>query len=259
MDLDHAAVAAALATAERTATPIDPLTESYPGITATDAYRIQQIGVERRIADGAAVRGYKVGLTARAMQQMMGVNEPDFGRLLDDMVLADRDELATATLCTPRIEPELAFVLGTELPEGRITPADVVRATEFVVPCLEVIDSRFHGWKIRFEDTVADNASSARVVLAGSAARLEELDLRYMGCVLRRNGEVLETGASGAVMGHPVNAVTWLVNTLRGLGTPVDAGTIVLPGSMTRAIDVGKGDTVTATFAGLGHVSARFV
>jgi 2-keto-4-pentenoate hydratase len=240
-------------------TPTAQLSTRYPQMGVPDAYAVQAHNVGARRAQGARVIGYKIGLTSAAMQQMMGVETPDYGHLLDDMFIAEPTPIDTATLVQPRVEPELAFVLATDLPLRRVTVADVWRATAFVMPCLEVIDSRYSGWQITFVDTVADNASSALVVLGGApCAPTAVPNLAGLGVVLRVNGQVMETGALGAVMGNPANAVAWLASELASHGVAMHAGDVVLSGSPTRAVDVGAGDHVEASIEGIGTITARF-
>lgn len=258
-DDQRAAAALALAAAERTATPIDRLTDTVHGIEVDDAFAIQRLQIDAKVQAGATVRGYKVGLSSRAMQQMMGVNEPDFGHLLDDMFIFEGDAISVANLCHPRVEFEVAFVLGDGLRGPGCTVADVLRATEFVMPSIEVIDSRFHGWNIGLCDTIADNASSAALVLGGRKVPVEHLDLRTLGVLVSRNGELIDTGAAGAVLGNPAVAVAWLANKLATFGMDLPAGSVILPGSCTKAHDVVAGDVVLAEFAELGAVSVRFV
>jgi 2-keto-4-pentenoate hydratase len=257
-EAERAEAAEALAAAERQRVPIGPLVEGWPAVEVDDAYDIQLRNVRRRLGAGAHVRGHKVGLTSRAMQEMLGVDEPDYGHLLDDMFVHESGEVRAGDLCFPRIEPEIAFVLGEALHGPGVTVADVLRATAFVVPALEIIDSRIRDWRITLPDTIADNASSARAVLAGRRMSPTSLDLRLVGVVLRRNGEIVETGATGAVLGNPVLAIAWLANKLHQFGTGLQAGEVVLPGSCTRAVDVAPGDRIRADFDGLGHVAVRF-
>lgn len=251
--------AAALARAEHDAQPIAPLSERWPGLTAEDAYAIQQINIQRRIEGGAAIRGHKVGLSSRAMQEMMGIDEPDYGHLLDDMFVFEGESIALDTLCTPRVEIEVAFVLGQSLPGRSCNVADVLRATEFVLPSIEVIDSRIQDWKISLGDTIADNASSCRAVLGGNPVRLEDLDdVRDIDAQLCIDGAEVARGSSGAVLGNPATAVAWLARKLAGFGVGLEAGHVVLPGSCTAAFSVARGSTVRAEFDRLGPVEIQF-
>lgn len=255
---DRNQLADRLADAERLRVPIDPLTMTHPDLDVVDAYEIQLCNIRRRTDGGAAVRGHKVGLSARAMQQMFGVDEPDYGHLLDDMFVAEASTIEAEALLQPRVEVEVAFVLGAPLRGPGCSVADVLEATAFVLPAIEVIDSRIRDWKIALPDTIADNASSARVVLGGRRTTIDSLDLRTVGAVLRRNDTIVETGAAGAVLGNPATAVAWLVNKVHTFGVTLEPGHVVMPGSCTRAVDVATGDVVRADFDQLGHVTVAF-
>jgi 2-keto-4-pentenoate hydratase len=244
--------------AETDSAPITPLSTRHPDADIDDAYRIQLAGIRLRVEAGDVVRGHKVGLTARVMREQFGVDRPDFGHLLGSMFHPEGEPLPVDALIAPRVEPELAFVLNAPLRGPGVTVADVLAATAFVLPALEIIDSRIQDWKIGIVDTVADNASSARVVLGGTRTRLDEVDPRLIGVVLRRNGEIVETGASGAVLGNPAQAVAWLANTICGHGGSLAAGDLIMPGTCTRAVDMQPGDTVRADFEHLGHVGVSF-
>jgi 2-keto-4-pentenoate hydratase len=257
-DTERRAAADALAEAERTRIPIDPLTTQWAEIDVVDAYEIQLANIADRLKAGALVRGHKVGLSARAMQAMMGVDEPDYGHLLDDMFFFEGDAVPAGRYLYPRVEVEVGFVLGAPLSGPACSVADVLAATAFVCPAIEIIDSRIRDWKIRIADTIADNASSAGVVLGGRRTPLAGVDLRTIGAVLRRNGEIVQTGAAGAVLGNPATAVAWLANTVHRFGVSLEAGHVILPGSCTRAVDVRPGDVVRADFDVLGPVSIRF-
>jgi 2-keto-4-pentenoate hydratase len=257
-DTERRAAADALAEAERTRIPIDPLTTQWAEIDVVDAYEIQLANIADRLKAGALVRGHKVGLSARAMQAMMGVDEPDYGHLLDDMFFFEGDAVPAGRYLYPRVEVEVGFVLGAPLSGPACSVADVLAATAFVCPAIEIIDSRIRDWKIRIADTIADNASSAGVVLGGRRTPLAGVDLRTIGAVLRRNGEIVQTGAAGAVLCNPATAVAWLANTVHRFGVSLEAGHVILPGSCTRAVDVRPGDVVRADFDVLGPVSIRF-
>jgi 2-keto-4-pentenoate hydratase len=252
------AAAAALLSAYEHGTPSEPITELWPALTLGDAYRVQLLQVEHWRRQGRTVRGLKVGLTSAAMQRMLGVSEPDFGHVLDHMLIGEHETVQVGRFLQPRIEPEVAFVLGRSLKGPGVTAADVLVATAFVVPCLEIIDSRISEWRIGLIDTVADNASSGGVVLGARAVAPAAIDLSRLGCNLWVNGAIAQTGASGAVMGNPVHAVVWLANTLGALGTTLEEGHVVLAGSCTAAVPVSPGDTVMTTFSTLGSVTIRF-
>ena len=247
-----------LAAAERDRAAVPPLRETYPDLDAVDAYQIQLLQIRDKLAAGARIRGHKVGLSSKAMQKMIGVDTPDYGHLLDTMFVDEGAVIPAADFCFPRIEIEVAFVLRRELPAPGCSVADVLAATDYVAPSLEIIDSRIEGWNIRLFDTISDNASSARLVLGGTKTKVEDVDLRTIGAVLRKNGEIAETGASGAVLGHPAIAVAWLANTVHSFGVTLGEGHVILPGSCTRAIDVVPGDVIRGDFDRLGHVSVKF-
>ena len=244
--------------AEREKTVLRPFTEKYPKIEPAESYRIQLALIEMKKADGAKVVGKKIGLTRKAMQKMLNVDQPDYGHILDGMVLQDGVVFRIGELIQPKIEPEIAFILDREIKGPGATPIQVLAATRFVVPALEIIDSRIEGWKIKLCDTIADNASSARVVLGSSPKRLDERDLKLVGMILEKNGDIVQTGAGGAVLGHPAVAVAWLANAVGQFGVSLSAGDIIMPGALCGAVDVGAGDLLQASFDGLGTVSVRF-
>jgi 2-keto-4-pentenoate hydratase len=251
-------LAARLRAAEDDRAPILPLTEEIPELTVADAYRIQQINVHRRKEEGGLVRGRKVGLTSLAMQQQLGVDEPDFGALFADMVVEEGDPIPVSELIQPRIEAEIAFVMETELQGPGVSSADALRAVAGALPALEIIDSRVADWKIKLPDTIADNASSARVVCGGRLTPLADLDLRTIGMVLSVDGAVAATGAGAAVLGNPIRCVAWLANKLGEFGVPLRAGDLVLAGALHAAVGVAAGVSVQAEFAELGSVTTRF-
>ncbi|MFD7263913.1 2-keto-4-pentenoate hydratase [Streptomyces sp. NPDC059874] len=247
-----------LRAAERRRAPVRPLTELYEGIDAQDAYEIQLLNVRHRThTEGARVTGHKVGLSSPVMQAMMGVDEPDYGHLLDAMELREDTPVPAAAYCAPRVEVEVGFVLGADLPGEGCTEADVLAATERVVPALELIDSRIADWRISIADTIADNASSAGYVI-GEGRDPRELDLKAVEARLHSGRETLATGRADAVLGDPATAVAWLARTVARYGVPLRKGHLVLPGSCTRAVDVAAGRTYTADFTGLGSVSLSF-
>jgi 2-keto-4-pentenoate hydratase len=257
------AAAELLWAAERDLAPVDPLTETYPAIDVVDAYEIQLINVRRKIAGGARVRGHKVGLSSPVMQQMMGVDEPDYGHLLDAMVLGQDAPIPAGRYCYPRIEVEIGYVLGSALPGADCTEADVLAATEYIVPSLELIDSRVRDWRIKLADTIADNASSAGVILGAERKAPADLaaagiDLSDIDAVLYQEDEEIARGNTSAVLGNPTASVAWLARKVADFGVKLEAGHLILPGSCTRAIDARPGTTFRAEFAGLGTVTARF-
>ncbi|MCM6772860.1 2-keto-4-pentenoate hydratase [Nocardia sp. CDC159] len=257
-DAVRSELAAQLAAAERDRVPIDPLIARYPDIDVVDAYEIQLINIRRRIAGGARIVGHKVGLSSKAMQQMMGVDEPDYGHLLAEMQVREDTPVAAGRYLSPRVEVEVGFVLGADLPGEECTEADVLAATVAYAPAIELIDTRIKDWNIALCDTIADNASSAGWVLGPQRVRPELLDITEIDARLTRNGEVVAEGRSDAVLGDPTIAVAWLARKVASFGVRLRAGDIVLPGSCTRAIDARPGDAFHAEFAGLGSVRLEF-
>ena len=260
-DMDTASVdkaADALLGAYATRIPVPPLTGSHPGLPVGDAYAIQLAQVAKWTAGGALVKGHKVGLTSAAMQRQLGVDQPDFGHLTDAMFLPEGVTADFGRFLQPRAEPEIAFVLGRPLCGPGVTVAEALAAVDFVLSALEIIDSRIADWKITLPDTIADNASSGAVVLGSRPVKPDTLDLGLAGCLLHRNGRLEGTGAGAAVLGSPVNALVWLANTLGPLGVTLEAGHVVLPGSVCAAIPFGPGDTVSAAFDRIGAVSITF-
>lgn len=247
-----------LLAAEKARKPIAPLTESDRGITVDEAYGVQLRMMEVKKSTGQVVVGKKIGITSRAMQAMLGVNEPDYGHILDGMVVAEGEMIRTVDLIQPRIEGEIAFILKENLQGPGVTLADVIRCSEGVIPALEVIDSRIMDWKIKLADTVADNASSARIVLGGKITPASGLDLRTVGMILERNGEIAATAAGAAVLGNPAQAVAWLANKLAAYKIPLAKGEVILSGSLTAAVPVAAGDFIRADFGPLGDVKIRF-
>jgi 2-keto-4-pentenoate hydratase len=252
MSLDQ--IAADLLDAYDTGKTLAPL----PGLTLDDAYAVQQLQARRRIADGHPVIGFKVGLTSLAMQQQLGVDQPDYGHLFSDMLHAADAPIPASRYLQPRAEPEVALVLGAPLRRPNLGVADVVSATAYALPAIEIIDSRITDWKITLVDTIADNASSGGLVLGQSPVALAGIDLSLVGCVFRRNGRIVQTGAGAAVIGSPLHAATWLANTLIARGVELEAGHVILTGSLTAAVPVQPGDTVTTTIDRLGSVTAVF-
>jgi 2-keto-4-pentenoate hydratase len=254
-------IAEVLRSAEARRQPVPPLVDAYPGIDATDAYEIQLLNIRRRLPD-APVVGHKVGLSSKAMQEMMGVDEPDYGHLLEDMRLDEGTPVAAGRYCYPRVEVEVGFILGDDLPGQGCTEQHVVAATAAVVPSIELIDSRIRDWKIGLPDTIADNASSAGFCLGTARVAPGDVDLKAIDAVLVRNGEQVAEGRSDAVLGDPVIAVAWLARKVADFGVRLRAGNVILPGSCTRAVDARPGDEFKATFshadAVLGDVSLTF-
>jgi 2-keto-4-pentenoate hydratase len=254
----RAELAAELAEAERSRVPMNPLTATNPGIDVVDAYEIQLINIRQRVAEGSTVVGHKVGLSSKAMQQMMGVDEPDYGHLLGEMEAFEDIPVHAAKYLYPRVEVEVGFILADDLPGVGCTEDDVLAATAAFVPAIELIDTRIKDWKIGLCDTIADNASSAGFVLGPQRVSPKDIDITAIDAVLTCSGEVVAEGRSDAVLGNPVTAVAWLARKVDSFGVRLKAGDIVLPGSCTRAIDARPGDVFVAEFAGLGSVRLSF-
>lgn len=248
----------ALASAERDRAPIEPLRHTYPGLDVVDAYEIQLRTIRRRLAGGARIHGHKVGLSSKAMQDMTGVDEPDYGHLLSDMQVSESSPVSAGRYCYPRVEVEVGFVLGAPLPGEGCTEDDVLAATEAVAPAIELIDSRIRDWDIRIGDTIADNASSAGYVLGPDRVKPSDIDLLAIDARLLKNGEQVAEGRSDAVLGNPVTAVAWLARKVASFGVTLEAGHVILPGSVHRAVDVAAGDDFEAVFDGLGSVRLSF-
>ncbi len=257
--MDIKAVATDLYGAEKSTTSIDPLTVTYPGITIEHAYEVQLRGVEMRCAqDSRRIVGKKIGLTSVAMQKLLGVTEPDYGHLLDHMLVMEGVPIPRSELLLPKVEGEIAFVLKSALKGPGLTIADVLRATEGIMPSIEIVDSRIRDWKIKLPDTIADNASSARFVLGSRLMPIKKFDLRLVGMVLEKNGEIMSTGAGAAVWGHPAASVAWLANRLAAFDISLEEGEIVLSGAITAAVDAQAGDFFHIAFQDLGAVGVRF-
>lgn len=250
--------AARLAQAAADRRPIAPLTDAVDDLAVQDAYAIARRIVDRRVQGGARPVGHKIGLTSPAVQQQLGVSEPDFGVLLDVMELPDGGAVEAGRFIAPRVELELAFHLGERLAGPGVTVADVRQATAAVQPAFELVDSRIEGWRIRLADTVADSASSAAFVLGGERRALDHVDTTAVTVRLRRGGEVVETGVSSAVLGDPCAAVAWLANALTGLGATLEPGDVVLSGACTRMVDARAGDAFTGDFGSLGEIGLEF-
>lgn len=253
----HKAAAQILFEAERNVKPAPQLEKTFPGMSIADSYAIQEAVLAKKLAAGAQLRGRKVGLTSKAMQAIQGINEPDYGYLLDNMFFADGDTIPVDRFIVPRVEVELAFILDKPLKGPKVTIQDVLRATEYVQPALEIVDGRTM-YPRRIADNIADNAASAGTILGGRPVRPMDIDLRWVGCLLYLNGVIEETGVSAGVMGHPARGVEWLANKLATFGTALEAGDIILAGSFTRTVPVKAGDTVHADFGKLGGISIHF-
>ncbi|MCX5591010.1 2-oxo-hept-4-ene-1,7-dioate hydratase [Alcaligenes endophyticus] len=258
-------VAAELEQSEQTGQQIKQVSLRYPNMSIDDSYAIQSAWVNHKLQTGRSVRGHKVGLTSRAMQLSSNIDEPDFGVLLDDMFYQDGQPLPAQRFIVPRVEVELAFILKHDLVGPNISLSDVLLATDYVVPALEIIDARFHqidpetGKTRTVFDTIADNAANAAVMLGGRPVRPDAVDLRWMGSGLMRNGIIEETGLALGVLNHPGNGVAWLANKLALVGSGLERGQVVLSGSFTRPVTAQAGDVFYADYGPLGTINCRFI
>jgi len=262
---DIAAAATQLYEAEKNRVQITPLTLNYADMDMDDAYAIQKAWVDRKIADGRKVTGYKIGLTSRAMQMAMNIDTPDFGVLLDDMAYVDGDSIRAADFTDPRIEVELAFVLKEPLFGENVTVEEVMAATDYVVPALELIAARSYrvdpatGYTRNVYDTIADNAANAGYVVSKTPVDPGGIDLRWVGAMLFLNGAVEETGLAGGVMGHPAHGIRWVCKRFAPHGIGLQPGQFILAGSFTRPVVVKAGDTILADYGPLGTIEVKFV
>ncbi len=238
---------------------LEPLTNRHADISIDDAYAIQQRMMKRRLDAGEKVVGKKIGVTSQAVMNMLGVFQPDFGWLTDGMIYNEGEAIEASSLIQPKAEGEIAFVLKKTLKGPGVSAADVLAATEGVMACFEIVDSRIQDWKIKIQDTVADNASCGVFVLGDRLVDVRDVDLATCGMVLEKNGEIVATGAGAAALGHPANAVAWLANTLGAHGIALEAGEVVLSGSLGIMVPVQAGDNMRVSIGGIGSCSVRFV
>lgn len=251
-------VAKELRTAEESRLAVPPICNRFGELTVADAYAVQLSNLDLRLAAGDQISGYKIGLTSVAMQTQLGVDQPDYGHLLASTGVPNGGAITAAELIAPRIELEIAFLLGRTLEGPGVTAADVLSATEAVFPSLEIIDSRIADWQIGLVDTVADNASSGRFVLPSRLTAVRNLDLRLVGGIMEVNGVLTSWSCGAAALGDPAAAVAWLANALAAYGTRLDAGRIVLSGALDKSVPVKVGDVVRADFDRLGSTSVSF-
>ncbi|RLL43742.1 2-keto-4-pentenoate hydratase [Oceanobacillus piezotolerans] len=244
--------------AEESKVVIPPLTETYPGMTVEEAYYTQLELVRHKVNEGAIIVGKKIGATSKAIQNMFGVEQPDYGHLLDYMMYVDGDEIELKNFIQPKVEFEIAFKLKKDLKGPNITVMDVLEATDYIAPAIEIIDSRIQDWQINFEDTVADNGSSAAAVIGGTPTKLDGIDLTHIGMVAYKNGDMIDSGAGAAVLGNPLRSVAWLANSLSKYDVYLKAGEVVLSGALTSAVEIEEHDTFTAEFDHIGSISVTF-
>jgi len=251
-------LALSLRTAEARRAPMQPLRSRLPNDGGASAYAIQRRNVEHAIRAGRRVVGRKIGLTSPAVQRQFGVEQPDFGTLFSDMVFGDGESVPFARLIQPKVEAEVALVLGRDIPMLDATLVDVIGATEYVLPAIEIVDSRIAGWDIGFTDTVADNASSGAIVLGAVPTALAGLDLKLVEMNLLQGGQPVSSGNGAACLGHPLNAAVWLARKLAAMGEPLRAGDLVLTGALGPMVEAHRGDEFVAHVTGIGSVRTRF-
>lgn len=254
---DHRRSAEALMRADAERRPIPQLSKTYPQMEIADAYRVQALWVEARIAKGARAVGHKIGLTSRAMQIASKMTEPDYGRILDDAMYNDGARIPADRFIKPRLEVELAFIMGEDLSGPGVRLYDVLRATEMVVPAVEIIDYRTDVPR-SITDTIADNAAFAAIVVGGRPVRPMDVDLRWVGATLSKNGVIEESGVAAAIMGHPASGIAWLANKLHAVDAKLRKGEIVLAGSFTRPVDIAAGDVINVDYGPLGGLAVSF-
>jgi len=251
-------LAARLREAQATGVPVPPIRDELAAGGVTQAYAVQQANTRHALAAGRRIVGRKIGLTSRAVQAQLGVDQPDYGVLLDDMALYDGEEIAPGLVLQAKVEAEVAFVIGRDLDQPCASSAEVMRAVEFVLPAIEIVGSRIANWNIKLLDTVADNASSGLFVVGNEPRRLGEVNLRLCGMVMERGGEEVSTGVGAACLGHPVNALVWLARKLVEMGEPLRAGDLVMSGALGPMVKAEPGDLFEARIEGLGSVRVGF-
>jgi 2-oxo-hept-3-ene-1,7-dioate hydratase len=257
-DADHNKAADILMKAEKERKQATQLSTTWPGITVDDSYAISREVARRKMAAGAKLIGHKVGLTSKAMQRSSQIDEPDYGHLFDDMMIADGTKIPHERYCRPRVEIELAFIMGKPLRGPGVGLPEVLRATEYVIPAIEIVDARIVDPR-KIVDTVADNGAAAGIVTGGRPVRPLDVDLRWVGGIMYKNSEIEETGVAAGVLGHPALGVAWLANKLGQHAVTLEPGHLVLAGSFTRVVHAQKGDTLHADFGTLGAIAVQFV
>lgn len=248
----------ALYNAHASKTPCDPIRDFLEDGDVDGAYAVQNTNTQRWLDEGRKLVGRKIGLTSVAVQQQLGVDQPDYGMLFADMAIAEGEEVPLGALLQPKAEAEVAFVIGKDLTDDELTLSDLISSIEYALPSLEIVDSRVADWNIRILDTVADNASSGLYVLGAQPVKLENLDLRTCGMVMLHKGEPVSTGAGAACLGHPLNAALWLAKTMVRVGRPLTAGDQIMSGALGPMVAASPGDVLEARIEGLGSVRAAF-
>ncbi|MEK3934906.1 2-keto-4-pentenoate hydratase [Sporosarcina sp. FSL W7-1349] len=244
--------------AEQTGRGVQALTELHPELSIFEAYQVQLHNIDKKLKSGQTVTGKKIGLTSLAMQELLGVDQPDYGHLLDSMVVENGGEVPYSKVMQPKVEGEIAFVLKEDLVGPSITIEDVWKATDYVLPSIEIVDSRVKNWQIKLEDTIADNASSGLYVLGGQPVRIADVDLKQVKMVLKKNGSIVNTGVGAAVLGDPAYAVAWLANKLHEFGIVLKAGEVILSGALSAAVEAQPRDTFSIEIDHLGEASVTF-
>jgi len=250
--------------AEQKRQQIKPVTVEHPNMSIEDAYAIQSAWKAIKLNEGRTIVGHKIGLTSKVMQRAMNISESDFGFLLDDMVFGDGSTINTSDFLDPRIEVELAFILKKDLSGPNVSLFDVLNATDYVVPALELIAARSFrldpetGYKRTVKDTISDNAANGGIIMGGRPIRPDDIDLRWVGALLYKNGVIEESGVAAAVLNHPANGIAWLAKKYADFGMSLKAGEVILAGSFTSPIKVKSGDTIHADFKEMGSISCFF-
>ena len=266
--LDQATIEAAalrLHRAEKSGQPVRQISLDHPEITIPDAYAIQKAWIKLKLAEGRKIVGHKIGLTSRAMQQSSQIDEPDFGTLLDDMVFKDGSDIPVSRFIDPMVEVELAFVLKARLEGENVNMLDVLSATDYVIPAVEIIDARCHRIDPESKrprkvmDTISDNAANVGIIMGGRPIRPMDVDLRWVSALLYRNGVIEETGVAAGVLNHPANGIAWLARKFAPHGVALEPGQVILAGSFTRPVKVHAGDTFHVDYGPLGNITCRFV
>lgn len=266
--LDQATIEAAalrLHQAEKSGQPVRQISLDHPEITIPDAYAIQKAWIRLKLAEGRRIVGHKIGLTSRAMQQSSQIDEPDFGTLLDDMIFKDGSDIPVSRFIDPMVEVELAFVLKARLEGENVNMLDVLSATDYVIPAVEIIDARCHRIDPETKrprkvmDTISDNAANVGIIMGGRPIRPMDVDLRWVSALLYRNGVIEETGVAAGVLNHPANGIAWLAKKFAPHGVALEPGQVILAGSFTRPVKVHAGDTFHVDYGPLGNITCRFV
>ncbi|SDI27583.1 2-keto-4-pentenoate hydratase [Alteribacillus persepolensis] len=248
-----------LTEAEKSRQGVEPLTSLIPDLSMKQAYHIQLTNIQNKVTAGDSIIGKKIGLTSKAMQDLLGVSEPDYGHLLNSMQIDNKGSVPRKKVMQPKVEGEIAFILKEDLKGPDVTTEDVQRATDYIVSALEIVDSRISDWKITLADTIADNASSGLFVTGGEKINIKDIDLQNEEMVFYKNGEKVNGGKGSAALGDPAYCVAWLANKLYEYNMTLKSGEIILSGALSKAVDAAPGDTFKASFSTLGEVEVSFI